>query len=1780
MKKSLLILLVCLPLFLSAQTTITFNASQTFVTPAGITALSVEAWGAGGAGGSSSNPGLNGARGGAGGGGGAFASTTLTVTSGASLSVVVGVGGKGVASANGGFGGFSAITSYAIRADGGKGGNLNSGNTPAGGLGGTVAASTGTVRTAGSPGGPGSSGFSDDGELISSGDGGNAANGGGTGGVGIIGVFVSNVGNNGNPPGGGGSGGRSSLLIGARRGGDGADGRVRITYNCPVYTVESTTASAVNVCSGTSSEVTLTGDLPVGLYSVSYNIQGIAQTPAPMNVTTAGTGSFIASGFTAVGTKFIVITALTSGSSAVASENCTSPISQYNSASVVVNSSGTAPEALPVTGETCTQITANWEAVPGALYYEFDLSTDSAFGSFVTGYSSRNVGNVLSLTITGLTTTTYYYRVRAHNSTCASSNSNTITYENPATPSAATGLGSSNISCTQFTVTWNSVPTATSYKVEWYTAGFASLVGTATNISTNSYTITTGLTRNTPYRFRIYAINRCGTSPAASNGANVTTSNTVPGTVTTPTFNYATNIRCTFFTANWNGMSNASSYLLTVTGPSGNVLPYVNYDVGNVTSFQVLGLNSNTNYSYTVRAINSCGNATNASNARNVTTLNAVPITPTTVTVVDNTTALLCNGFTVSWTANTLATDYTVQMSTDINFPVSPITQEITGITTNSYTFTGLQPATNYYYKVLARNGCGSSAFSTTALVKTRAIPDIPTIVPINTSICQIDGQTLAINGGPLANTTYVWSTGETGNTIFVTSAGSYTVQAVSPGGCSSAMSAPATVAIDLLPTATAGAPVTLCPNRTLTIGGATASNGTINWTVSGGGTLNSAGIINPVYTPSPGGAARTVILTLTVTSNNTCSPQIATAKQTINIQGAPTASISGSQSTCATGSITLAAGEANATNGTVSWTHDGAGTITNGTTLTPTYTAAAADAGKQITLTMTVTASPACATPYRVTDVYPVIVLANNNAEAPSSSPTLCINTAMTDITHETITATGIGTPLNLPAGVSASWASNTITISGIPTEAGTFAYSIPLTGGCGTASATGTIVVNINTAGPPSSSPTTCVHASMADITHTTTGATGIGTPLNLPAGVSVNWTGNSITISGTPTNTGTFNYSIPLTGGCGNVNAIGTIIVNPLPATPVTGTIIQPTCVVPTGSIELNGLLASPTWEIEQTGPVVQTYSASGLTYTIQNLVPGIYTFTIHEGLNCPSPPTLSVEIKAPVINTWDGSGWSTGSAPIISDIIEFTENYQSVGDLRGCSCIVSGGKEVTIKQGHTLLIENGVTVAAAAGTKLIFENNASLVQVNDVVNTGEITYMRNTAPVRRYDFTYWSSPVTRTPAFKLFDLSPATLWDKYYKYDPVKGWVIIHNGAAAMEAGIGYIIRAPQNHDLNVASVYNGTFSGVPNNGTITVPLIAAERSSLLGNPYPSAVYADLFILDNSPNLYGTLYFWTHNSPPSRLVPGDATYNYTLDDYAVYNLTGSVDVGHLTGSGATTPGYQLAPLGYIAAGQSFFVKSKTNQNAIFTNSMRVSGDNAQFFKSINNKKKIEGHKVWINLTNNEGAFKQLLIGYVDGATNSWDNNYDGLTIDGNKYVDFYSINENQKLIVQGRGLPFDETDLVPLGYKSSIAGEFMISIDHTNGDLDTHAIYLEDKAINSIHNLRNSNYTFTTSVGTFDDRFVLRYTDKTLGTDDFKDIDEAILVSVKDKVIKISSNEESIRDVSIFDVSGKLLYSKKKIGSKDLQIANLQSGNQVMLIKISLQNDVTSTIKIIL
>jgi hypothetical protein len=62
----------------------------------------------------------------------------------------------------------------------------------------------------------------------------------------------------------------------------------------------------------------------------------------------------------------------------------------------------------------------------------------------------------------------------------------------------------------------------------------------------------------------------------------------------------------------------------------------------------------------------------------------------------------------------------------------------------------------------------------------------------------------------------------------------------------------------------------------------------------------------------------------------------------------------------------------------------------------------------------------------------------------------------------------------------------------------------------------------------------------------------------------------------------------------------------------------------------------------------------------------------------------------------------------------------------------------------------------------GGTLTFEDSASLIQINNVTNSGNIRYRRATQGAIS-NYTYWSSPVSPQT---LFNVSPSTLGDKFY------------------------------------------------------------------------------------------------------------------------------------------------------------------------------------------------------------------------------------------------------------------------------------------------------------------------------------------------------------------------------------------------------------------------------
>jgi hypothetical protein len=143
----------------------------------------------------------------------------------------------------------------------------------------------------------------------------------------------------------------------------------------------------------------------------------------------------------------------------------------------------------------------------------------------------------------------------------------------------------------------------------------------------------------------------------------------------------------------------------------------------------------------------------------------------------------------------------------------------------------------------------------------------------------------------------------------------------------------------------------------------------------------------------------------------------------------------------------------------TYSWNFGSGATPGTANTIGPHTVTYSTTGSKTVSLTITEGASNTETQPNYIT-VNPVNTITLTSGVG-TNNQTLCVNTAITNITYSTTSATGASFS-GLPAGVTGNWSANLGTISGTPTVAGTYNYTVTLTGGCGSVSATGSITVN----------------------------------------------------------------------------------------------------------------------------------------------------------------------------------------------------------------------------------------------------------------------------------------------------------------------------------------------------------------------------------------------------------------------------------------------------------------------------------------------------------------------------------------------------------------------------------------------------------------------------------------------------------------------------------------------------------------------------------------------
>jgi len=257
----------------------------------------------------------------------------------------------------------------------------------------------------------------------------------------------------------------------------------------------------------------------------------------------------------------------------------------------------------------------------------------------------------------------------------------------------------------------------------------------------------------------------------------------------------------------------------------------------------------------------------------------------------------------------------------------------------------------------------------------------------------------------------------------------------------------------------------------------------------------------------------------------------------------------------------------------------------------------------------------------------------------------------------------------------------------------------------------------------------------------------------------------------------------------------------------------------------------------------------------------------------------------------------------------------------------------------------------------------------------------------------------------------------------------------------------------------------------------------------------------------------------------------------------------------------------PNGVIQTGQGFFVEALNASTSLqFNNGQRVPNTTGQFFKT---KQPIADRStIWLNASNSLGDFSQMAVGYIPDATQGVDT-FDGKYFNDSEFA-LNTLLDNEEYVIQGRPLPFDTADVVPLVFKTTTAGNYTIAIDHTEGLFSTNQdIILVDHLTGTETDLKLGGYSFTTVAGVDNSRFSLKY-QKTLGNHQQVIEENNVLIYKSKGAIHIKSGKTNLDNVKLFDISGRFIFEKKNIKSQETSIENTKFGNQILVIKITLED----------
>ncbi|NRD20338.1 T9SS type A sorting domain-containing protein [Winogradskyella eckloniae] len=539
---------------------------------------------------------------------------------------------------------------------------------------------------------------------------------------------------------------------------------------------------------------------------------------------------------------------------------------------------------------------------------------------------------------------------------------------------------------------------------------------------------------------------------------------------------------------------------------------------------------------------------------------------------------------------------------------------------------------------------------------------------------------------------------------------------------------------------------------------------------------------------------------------------------------------------------------------------------------------------------------------------------------------------------------------------------------------------------------------------------------------------------------------------------------------------------------------------------------------------------------------------------------------------------------------------------------------------------------------ADSKIYLRNESQLIQGSGTTGNsgvGEISVYQ-TGNVNQWSYNYWCSPVGNNSAsygnedarVNLIDdatglitstdalftsnhngsSSPLTISNRwlwtYQLSNQYIDWV--YAGATGNIApGLGFTMKG---NGTGLTGSQRYDFRGKPNNGTIGNS-VANGLHTLIGNPYPSALDASLFIHDSSvqANTTGTLLFWEQDGTVA---------SHTLQDYIGGYYTFTINSAGTLITDAPAPfstydeqdnSFPLAiPANgmkysrrYIPIGQGFMIEGTTGTTAapsiIYTRNAhrafaKESDGESIFFRGTNNEEENlnttttqiqfqenglpivpdDFKRFRINVDFNvNGSFytRPLILNFHDSATAGFDYGLE-LVRNASLVNDAYFYSENT--IYSGQAFPFETTLAIPVTVDIEQQQALRIRIFDIQNFEASQGIYLHDVVNDSYINLRDQDYELNIEQGSYTNRFEIVFTtESTLHVDDIAASTLSIVQNNNNRQLTVfNPNSIAIKTIELFDVSGKRIYDLPiQTISDHYNVATASISDGVYVVKVS-------------